>query len=1460
MSITSLELIAESLDSDQRKATAQKLFTKLSSTKELDEDQKEAYSAAFSEIINLSPELKGHFFDEVTKYVHYLLATGNGDHKATIIKLCKLFRGEGLFENILDITIDKLIDYAEQNMRSFNNKIWTYIIDGKDHLEPKLGHVSSSNEDYVKGSDHKDCEKFLDFIGWIFMNDEQIMESYSNSRTEKIAILYASSSDLSISHLSLDILKSRIAYICSHNDILNSVFASIGTLLDTNQNDFGSVAYTLWFCILDNIGIKSLQRSKSFQERTSKVSYWQYIRNGLSSISREQRKFSLVILEKSLESLSNDVETPIFTWKISEKDENLKRWYRFFTLYEIMGIDISMNQAEAAKNDLIKIVSPGSGIPVSFALTILAVGFRAPTVRIKSFALELALSLPESSMGIFNLDHYFLTSTFLPFALMAAHFTVQKSFDGKYSCPYGERFSDFIGKCITSLQTEDKQISFINALLEVLGEYKMAYGPVRIYLLSGILKGLKSTRRDCLTAESLNLILSSFEDGSGSVLWIKVLQTLQLRLLTYINCTQVDDTAIFSAIGHHAHFNGFDIYAENEELFIDLFSKQFKLAETLQHYQQVCNTGFELDALVVMTSYLLKRDVDVSVVAESALSYSQFDRFLFECARSQLEFNSLFLQKDISKRLGSIIGRMFQFSATVESDIYAESQFVLQNKDLFSYQFWEQIDLVGMFEKLQSELIEVRDSSSAGKAVNKFKFFSHCVKECVYNENFNLEIAPFLKLGSQALEKIPKLAKDRFVYHIKDEFLGLLMSTIGGMLCVCELNECKKSAILEFSSSIIDKSESMSHNGNIEMLTSLLDNYGKISREDVRLIVDNLKNIWCDLTRDRLIMSERDMHHKFINLLTSSKLLNLAGEDDKLSGTICDICEGLLENSKTRKSLLTILFDNISRLQLESNDTFERLPWISKLLVKGAFLHQSTEGVFLVDYVLSDLYDAEYNMSGVGLYESIYGKPEVDYRIKLKAVIASIQGYRLGESIWTYILQNNALFHLFKPVKRTDRVEQWKRIQLLQCMLQTLNIVRKEVLEKNVLEVIAPLLFTEPSPLCRTYIEWIIALTVHRFPELLKRVEKLFSDGLKQQKPMIIKLYERLLALVILQMKPDEEAKYLEGFLLDTVLPFSTSNRAVTRHFSTSMACVLYEEIQRKHLKISADIFKTVGGIHKSYMGVVDAGKFKSGDAMLWNITEDLNLCGINGGVLLKVSDRDVDVIFEKQWKRYLSLEQQKKLQIPIGEDQKGLWVKHPRGSEVKLETFTGVEEEDASNMLQVKSGTWSTVLDADSQTRSMTNVKRSPLIVMASLVDKPPNLGGICRLCDCLGAGWMTMNDLKVKDDKRFLSVAVTADRWMPMLEVKQDDIVTFLRMKKLEGYSLIGLEQTDNSVELNSKLEFPEKSLIVLGREREGIPAKILSVLDFCVVIKQVGIVRSMNIQTATAVIVHAYSIQHC
>lgn len=161
---------------------------------------------------------------------------------------------------------------------------------------------------------------------------------------------------------------------------------------------------------------------------------------------------------------------------------------------------------------------------------------------------------------------------------------------------------------------------------------------------------------------------------------------------------------------------------------------------------------------------------------------------------------------------------------------------------------------------------------------------------------------------------------------------------------------------------------------------------------------------------------------------------------------------------------------------------------------------------------------------------------------------------------------------------------------------------------------------------------------------------------------------------------------------------------------------------------------------------------------------------------------------------------------------------------------------------------------------RAAENIVRSDLIVVSSLVDKAPNLGGICRLCDVLGAGLMTLHDIQIKTHPQFKSVAVTADRWMPMLEVKADELLVYLRTKKREGYTLIGLEQTDNSVQLSAKVEFPKKSLFLLGKEKEGVPGHLLAELDWCVEIKQVGVIRSMNIQTATAVLVQAYSSQHC
>lgn len=52
----------------------------------------------------------------------------------------------------------------------------------------------------------------------------------------------------------------------------------------------------------------------------------------------------------------------------------------------------------------------------------------------------------------------------------------------------------------------------------------------------------------------------------------------------------------------------------------------------------------------------------------------------------------------------------------------------------------------------------------------------------------------------------------------------------------------------------------------------------------------------------------------------------------------------------------------------------------------------------------------------------------------------------------------------------------------------------------------------------------------------------------------------------------------------------------------------------------------------------------------------------------------------------------------------------------------------------------------------------------------------------------------------------SVTAEKWVPIIEVPVDSIKAYLKKKKREGFSILGLEQTANSVPLDQYV-FPKK-----------------------------------------------------
>ncbi|NWX86252.1 TARB1 methyltransferase, partial [Nothoprocta pentlandii] len=150
-----------------------------------------------------------------------------------------------------------------------------------------------------------------------------------------------------------------------------------------------------------------------------------------------------------------------------------------------------------------------------------------------------------------------------------------------------------------------------------------------------------------------------------------------------------------------------------------------------------------------------------------------------------------------------------------------------------------------------------------------------------------------------------------------------------------------------------------------------------------------------------------------------------------------------------------------------------------------------------------------------------------------------------------------------------------------------------------------------------------------------------------------------------------------------------------------------------------------------------------------------------------------------------------------------------------------------------------------------------SSLIVVASLIDKPTNLGGLCRTSEIFGASALVVGSLHYLQDKQFQHLSVSAEQWLPIIEVKPAQLVDYLQQKKTEGYTIIGVEQTAKSFDLTEYC-FPEKSLLLLGNEHEGIPANLIHHLDVCVEIPQQGIIRSLNVHVSGALLIWEYTRQ--
>ncbi|VDK17378.1 unnamed protein product [Anisakis simplex] len=149
-------------------------------------------------------------------------------------------------------------------------------------------------------------------------------------------------------------------------------------------------------------------------------------------------------------------------------------------------------------------------------------------------------------------------------------------------------------------------------------------------------------------------------------------------------------------------------------------------------------------------------------------------------------------------------------------------------------------------------------------------------------------------------------------------------------------------------------------------------------------------------------------------------------------------------------------------------------------------------------------------------------------------------------------------------------------------------------------------------------------------------------------------------------------------------------------------------------------------------------------------------------------------------------------------------------------------------------------------------------LIVIASLIDKMANIGGLCRTSEIFGAEKLVVDNAAIINNQNFKALSLSSENWITVEEVCKTELLIYLKSIRQLGYTIIAAEQTTNSVPFAS-FRFPPKSAILLGDEKEGVPVELIRYVDTTVEINQVGHTRSLNVHVTGALFIQKYAEQN-
>ena len=145
----------------------------------------------------------------------------------------------------------------------------------------------------------------------------------------------------------------------------------------------------------------------------------------------------------------------------------------------------------------------------------------------------------------------------------------------------------------------------------------------------------------------------------------------------------------------------------------------------------------------------------------------------------------------------------------------------------------------------------------------------------------------------------------------------------------------------------------------------------------------------------------------------------------------------------------------------------------------------------------------------------------------------------------------------------------------------------------------------------------------------------------------------------------------------------------------------------------------------------------------------------------------------------------------------------------------------------------------------------KNEIILLAHNIRSLWNVGSFFRSADCFAVQKIYLSGYTGIPPRREISkTAIGAEEWIPW-EYTEDYLRTIRGLKK-DGYTILGLEITNNST--NIAHYTPVKKLcLVLGNEVLGLEKEMLDVCDAVLHIPMYGKKESLNVSVAAGIALH-------